>query len=140
MNDTGPLGDYFQRPVRLQVFEASVETTETVDEVCRRYPPLQAQIKPEDFRVKHVIKDRELKKLPGYQPQFRRYPLKYQTVETEINRIDYQEIKRLVRFGLRKNVEEAVRIGVMEWYAKNRAWRQHPLTGARSGFGREAYY
>lgn len=121
-----------ERPVRLQVFEASDETKKMVEEVHRRYPPLKTQMKPGDFHVKHKETDRELRKVPGYQPQFKRYPLKFQDVETEIRADDYEEIERLVKIGLRDDAEDAVRSGVMEWYNKNRA-KHHPLFGTIGG-------
>jgi len=125
-SDWNTLGKYFQRPVRLQVFEASAETTGMVEEVFRRYPPLKTQMKPEDFRVKHKDKDRKLRKIPGYRPVFKRHPLRFEEVETEIRADDYEEIERLIKLGLRDDAEDAVRSGVMEWYRRNLT-KQHPL-------------
>lgn len=132
INDVSPLGNYFQAPIRLQVCEATDETNKLVEDIFRRYPPLQTQMRPEDFHVKHKVTDRECKKVAGYKPQFKRYPLKFQEVQTEIAAKDREQLERLIKAGRRDDIEDAVRSAVIEWYNKNRT-RHHPLFGALGG-------
>ncbi len=132
INDLSPLGNYFQAPVSIGVFEASDETNAMVADVERRFPPLEGQKKPEDFPVKHHIEDRALRKVDGYKPQFNRFPMTYEEVEFELTGTDLEEAERLVRAGLRTDLEDAVRSGVIEWYNGNRA-NHHPLYGSIGG-------
>jgi uncharacterized protein YcgI (DUF1989 family) len=126
-NDFTTLGNYFQRPVRLQIFEQSEETSRSVEDVSRRFPPLKTQRTPKDFRVRRGEDvDYELKQVPGYKPQFINYPITVQTLEIELPEEDYEQVKKQVAAGLRDDDEDAVRTAVIEWYCANRTSR-HPI-------------
>ena len=125
-NDLTPLGNYFSAPIRLQIFEASDETEQVAADVARQYPPLAGQVDPNDFRTEHKIADRELRRVPDYEPRFKRYPLKFTEIEAQISADDFAEAERLVEQGLRSDVADAIRSGVIGWYNGNRA-RQHPI-------------
>ena len=126
-NDYSGLGKYFQRPMRLQIFEASAETKGLVEKVFRRFPPLKMQQTPKDFHVKRgEDADFELKQVPGYEPKFINFPLKIETLEIELPEEDYEQVKKQKELGLRDDDEDAVRTAVMEWYLTNRR-RRHPI-------------
>jgi len=126
-NDFTSLGDYWQRPMRLQIFEASAETEALVEKVSRRFPPLKTSRTPKDFHVKRgEDKDFELKQVPGYKPQFNDYPIRIETLEIELPEEDYEQVKKQIAAGIRDDDEDAVRTAVIEWYCANRR-RRHPI-------------
>ncbi len=131
-NDVSPLGNWFAAPIRIQVLGQSEETERRVREIEERWPELSGSQKPEEFRVKHRVEDRELRKVEGYEPQFKRFPLRFEDVEVEIDASDYEEAERLVAAGLRTDVQDAIRSGVLEWYTANRIGH-HPLYGSVGG-------
>ncbi len=121
-NDLTPFGGYFQRPMRLQIFEPSEETKAIADKIHSRFPPLINQRTPEDGQGG----DHELKKILDYIPQFKNYPLLFQTLEIEFTEMDYEQMNKMVESGMRENHEDAVRTAVIEWFRKNRR-KYHPL-------------
>ena len=126
-NDFAPFGSYFQRPMRIQVFESSAETDGLVEEVSRRFPPLKTQQTPKDFRVKRgEDADYELKQVPGYEPKFSNFPIKIETLEIELTEKDYEQVQKQVAAGIREDDEDAVRTAIIEWYRGNRM-RHHPI-------------
>jgi len=125
INDISPLG-WGHGPIRLQVFEKSPETEEVVQGVSRRYPPLTNQRIPEGSAT-----DRELRRVPHYQPHFINFPLKFEEVEVELGDEDYKLIQRLKEADGWNTDEEAIRAAVMGWYVNNRL-SQHPLHGSIS--------
>ena len=126
-NDFTPLGDYWQRPMRLQIFEASAETEDLVEKVFQRYPPLKTSRTPKDFHVtRGEDTDFVLKQTPGYKPQFHDYPIEITEMEIELPEEDYEQVKKQIALGLRGNDEDAVRTAVIEWYCANRR-RHHPI-------------
>lgn len=126
-NDFTALGNYFQRPVRLQIFEPSAETEAMVEEVSRRFPPMETQRTPKDFHVKRgEDADYELKQVPGYKPQFNDFPIRVETLEIELPEEDYAQVQKQIARGLREDDEDAVRTAVIEWYTTNRT-RRHPI-------------
>lgn len=126
-NHLAPFGGYFQRPMRIQVFESSAETDGLVEEVFRRFPPMKTQQTPKDFRVKRgEDADYELKQVPGYEPKFNDFPIKIETLEIELTEENYEEVKKQVAAGIREDDEDAVRTAVIEWCRGNRT-RHHPI-------------
>ncbi len=123
------LGNYFPRPIRIQIFEPSPETESLVEEVFQTYPPLKTQRTPKDFRVKRgEDADYEIKQVPGYEPEFINFPQKVQTLEVELTEEDYDQVQRQIARGLRDDADDAVRTAVMEWYLANKT-KRHPLFG-----------
>jgi hypothetical protein len=90
-----------------------------VDEFLENYAGFKNQRTPEDFRVKEIKKDRELRRIPGYEPEFRSYPIRLQEIEVEFSPQELQEVQGL-RGIIGKTEEEAVRAAFMLWYQKNR--------------------
>jgi uncharacterized protein YcgI (DUF1989 family) len=134
ITDYSPLGNYFPRPIRLQIFEASPETQRMVEAVSRRFPPLKTQRTPKDYRVRiGKDEDYEIKKNPGYVPKFINFPQKVQTLEVELPDEDYEQVQKQVELGLRDDDDDAVSTAVMEWYLKNRT-KRHPIWGTIGGY------
>jgi uncharacterized protein YcgI (DUF1989 family) len=117
--DIGPVSNYSYKPLQIQVFEAAAETNVLVDEFLENYAGFKNQRTPEDFRVKEIKKDRELRRIPGYEPEFRSYPIRLQEIEVEFSPQELQEVQGL-RGIIGKTEEEAVRAAFMLWYQKNR--------------------
>ena len=126
-NDIAAFGGYFQRPMRILVFESSAETDGLVEEVFFKFPPMKTQQTPKDFRVKRgEDADYELKQVLGYEPKFSNFPIKNVTLEIELTEKDYEQVQKQVSAGIREDDEDAVRTAVIEWYRGNRV-RHHPI-------------
>ena len=119
--DVTGISNWFLRPIRVQVFEASPETESLMQENLRRHTGLKNQRTPDRFRVKEIRTERELRPIPGYEPRFVNFPLKFQEVEIELEERDYEQVQRLKIRGLAKSDEDALRTAVMSWYSRNRS-------------------
>ncbi len=126
-NDFTALGNYWHRPMRLQIFEPSAETEDRVEQVFERFPPLKNSQTPKDFHVtRGEDADFVLKQTPGYKPQFNDYPLRITEMEIELPQEDYEQVKKQIALGIRDDDEDAVRTAVIEWYCANRM-QHHPM-------------
>lgn len=133
--DYSNLGNFFPRPIRLQVFESSPATLEMVENVARRFPPLKGQLTPKDFRIRRG-EDHEYainpEPDPAYEPDFVYWPQKEVVVDCELSADEYAAVRTMVESKRRDDDEDAVRRGVMEWYLMNRT-TSHPLMGSVHG-------
>ncbi len=80
--------NFFLKPVKVQLFSASAEDLAQVPAV----PALASQRTPADFRNARIKADRELRRDPGYQPEFLGTPL---SVEEVVVELDDQELAAL---------------------------------------------
>ena len=124
------LGNYWPRPIRIQIFEPSSDTEALVDGVKEKWPPLKGHMTPKDYRQNRGRKDEdfEIHLDPDYDPQFPNFPQKVETIEVELGDEDYEQVERQVARGLRDDADDAIRTAVMEWYLGNRT-KAHPLAG-----------
>ena len=73
----------------------------------------------QDLRINKVLAERKLRPVPGYQPQFRAYPIEHKEIEVGFTRSELREIRRLkVLKG--QTDEEIVRAAFMLWYQTQR--------------------
>lgn len=118
--------NYWLKPIKVEVFEASEATNKLTQDYLRRYGNLRTSKTVEDFRIKEIRTERELKPIPGYKPNFINFPLKIQEITIELTEQDYEQVQRLKMRGLGEDDEDAVRSTVMEWCNKNRVMVSTP--------------
>ena len=119
--DVSKVSNYWLKPVQVQIFEPSEETKRLTQAYRQKYTGLKNQRTVDDFRIKEIRTERELKPIPGYKPHFINFPFKVQEVAIELTDEDYQNVQHLKMRGLGEDDEDAVRSAVLEWYNKNRA-------------------
>jgi uncharacterized protein YcgI (DUF1989 family) len=73
--------NFFLKPVKVTVFEASAEDLARVPAL----PVLRSQRTPKDFRNPVIKSDRELRRDPGYEPSFLNTPLSVTEVAVELD-------------------------------------------------------
>ena len=81
--DTIPLNNYGPGSIRLQVCEASRSTKELVDVIQNRFGKFHAQKTPQDFKMKEIRVQRELKRDPDYVPDYLPNPAE-RTIEVNL--------------------------------------------------------
>src|SRR5205823_6534354 len=117
--DIGQISNFGFKPIQVQVFEASVDTRLITDDHLKRFTGFKSQRAREDFRVKEIRSERELRPTPGYEPKFRAFPLIYTETRVDFTDDEYQAISGLVgRIG--KTDAEVVRAAFLLWYQSNR--------------------
>jgi uncharacterized protein YcgI (DUF1989 family) len=118
--DTGPISNFSLKPIRVQVYGASAETLEIVENIESRYSGIPGQRTPADFKVHKIKSDRELGRNPNYIPEFINYPLKATPIPVELSEEDFAKAEAMVVKGFAKDVGECLRVALMMWYARNR--------------------
>lgn len=116
--DVSSTSNYWLKPIQIQVFEPSDETKRLTQDYLQKYDSKTRQT-VENFHVKDIRTDRELKAIPGYEPNFVNFPLKIREVAIELTDADYEQVQRLRIRGLAEDDEDAIRWAVMEWCNKN---------------------
>jgi hypothetical protein len=117
--DLGQISNFSFKPIQAQVFEASAQTKTVVDEHLRRCTGLTNQRRRDDFRIKAIRAERELRPTPGYQPRFRSFPIVQTDITVEFSATEYEAVQRLLP-SHGKADGEAVRAAFMLWYQRNR--------------------
>jgi len=118
--DTGPISNYSLKPIRLQVYGASEETLQIIENIESRYSGIPGQRTPADFKVNKIKSDRELHRNPNYVPEFINYPLKTRPIRVELDDNDFAKAEAMVAKGFAKDVSECLRVALMMWYSRNR--------------------
>jgi uncharacterized protein YcgI (DUF1989 family) len=116
--DVMPVSNYCFKPIQIQIFEASDESKKLAENYLHLYKMKRQTV--QDFHIKDIRTERELKPIPGYKPNFINFPLKIQEVEVELTDKDYDQVQRLKMRHLGEDDEDAIRASVMEWCHKNR--------------------
>jgi len=99
--------------------EASDDTRAITRDHLARFTGFKNQRARADFRVKAIRAERELWPVPGYQPQFRAYPIVQTPIEVGFTDAEYRAVEGL-RGRLGKTDGDAVRAAFMLWYQRNR--------------------
>lgn len=115
------VSNYSFKPIQVQVFERSPETGQLADDYVKEYVCLKNQRTVDDFRLKQIKADRELRQDATYEPQFVNFPITYKEYEIELSAEDDAQVQELKK---KKNWPgtdaEVVRAAVMAWYLDNR--------------------
>ncbi|MEX2623991.1 MAG: urea carboxylase-associated family protein [Acidimicrobiia bacterium] len=108
--------NYALHPIRVQVFEATLDTQNRVDDSTARFGGLDNQRTPEHFRIAAIKADRALVSDREYVPQFINFPLKYIALTVDLSISDSLAIARMIENGKATNAEEAIKTGAFSWY------------------------
>jgi len=118
------------KPIEIQLFEVSEDTQRLVSKIEERADRFENQRSVENFRVKQIKPDRELKRIPGFKPKFINYPIKLESISLDITEQEYSVLETLVSKGVGKNPGDALRRVVMTWcnrhIAKPDDWTKIP--------------
>jgi hypothetical protein len=117
--DIGQISNFGFKPIQAQVFEASDDTRALTRDSLTRFTGFKNQRTRADFRVKAIQAERELRPVPGYQPQFRAFPIVQTPIEVGFSEAEYRAVEGL-RGRLGRTDGDAVRAAFMLWYQRNR--------------------
>jgi uncharacterized protein YcgI (DUF1989 family) len=109
------------KPIQIKVLEASSDTKAIVDQVRTRYGRFKNQRTVDQFRVKDIKADRELRPVPGWKPQFVNFPIEVEDMTVKLNQAEYRKAVSLQEQGFGRDVGDVVRRGVMIWANKHLA-------------------
>lgn len=114
--DVMATSDFELKPLKLTLFEAS-------DDDLAEVPSVETyanQRSPADFKVKAIKADRELRRDPGYLPEFTNVPIQISELELPLNQDDRELLDRLHatgRFG--RTDGEVLRAVFFAWWIEN---------------------
>jgi uncharacterized protein len=123
--DLDATSNYALKPIQIQVFEPSAETTALVGRYEEKFG--RASRTPADFAVSRIKADRELRSDASYEPKFVNFPIRTRRIPVELNEEQYAALQELRRFGLGQSDGEALRAAFFLWY--QRRHRQTSLRG-----------
>ena len=110
--------NFWFSPLKVEIFEASDETKKLAQQYNDRYY-LKGRETVEDFHIKEIRCERELKPIQGYKPNFINYPLEIREFTIELTEEDRKNVESLKWHGLGVDDEDAIRSAVMEWCSNN---------------------
>ena len=108
------------KPIGVEVFERTEEIDGKVEELVSEYVSLKNQRTLDDYRVREIRTERELKPVPGYEPKFPSYPLEFTEIPLELTEEDRERLEYLRNQRYPGSDEEVVLAAVMSWYLENR--------------------
>jgi hypothetical protein len=123
--DIGATSNYCFGSIQLQVFQRSAETENLAASYAEKYARTARSL--DDFRVKDVRADRELRPVPGYVPEFVNFPIRTRRIAVELDGDEYAALQELKQAGLGTSDGQALRTAFFMWYARNR--RRVPVRG-----------
>jgi uncharacterized protein YcgI (DUF1989 family) len=104
------------KPVRLSVFKATEADLAAVPPVTK----LPSQRTPADFKVKNIKAERELRRDPGYVPEFTNVPIRFTDLPVPLDAEEFallQQVKLAEIYGDRDG--DALRDIVFSWWEEN---------------------
>lgn len=115
--DVHPTSNFFLRPIRVAVNEASAESAAAAERVRKAHEAVHAGV-----RTGGTDGDRSLRPIEDYAPRFVRHPL--ETRETRLDELDEEiaaGLRGLVEQGWARDRGDAARKAIMLWYLRNAA-------------------
>ena len=117
-------GNFSYKPVAVQVYEANAATLEWAERDWRENCTLKTQLTLDDYRVKTIREERELKADPEYRPDFVNFPIEWKDIEVDFTSAEIQQI--WTHRGRLGDTDEAViRTIFFHWYTEHR--KKHGL-------------
>ena len=123
--DTYPTSNFSFKPIRVEVFEGSSETAALVERIMVQSGSFKSQRTLDQYRVKDIRTERELKPVPGFKPNFVNYPIKDEAIDVVLDAVELDVAQRLVEQGQGRDVADVVRRGFMQWYLANQTTRRN---------------
>ena len=128
-------GNFWPKPVGVEVFEQTDETAEVVSKYERRMGSLRNQRGVDSFKIKQIRSNRSLEADPGYRAEFLEFPLEIQEVEVTLSESDWELVRAFQQDGWGESAEDVIRFAVMQWY--NDHWANIPQAGRTYRFGEQ---
>lgn len=119
--DMGATGNFFLRPIRIQVFKSSHEIDVVVRKHLEGFGRYKNQRSIDNLAVREIRRERELEPDPSYEPHFVNYPLGMKEIEVELTEEDQRLIEWMKERGLCDDEEDGIRSAVLGWYLRNRS-------------------
>jgi uncharacterized protein YcgI (DUF1989 family) len=116
--------NFCYKPIQVEVFEATRETTALAEKEWKQHCSLKTQRTVKDFKNKAIRIDPELKADPSYEPGFVNFPIEWKDIEVVFTSAELQAI-RDYRGLFGDTDEEVVRTLFFHWYLENR--KKHGL-------------
>ena len=127
MGDLVGINNFTFTPVKLEVFEATEETSALAAEVERRWGSLEAQDKEADLAGVPILASRELTRDPDYVADYRPAPARTE-LEIELTDNEREIVAGLIATGVYGETEgEAIRAAFMRWCNTNLTRVRRPL-------------
>ena len=126
--DVSHTGNYWFRPVKIEVFESSEKTAALARNIWAKHTGYRNQRTVDEFLVKKIKTDRPLEADPDYQPAFLDHPMPVHELSISLTARDMAAVDARVRAGLADDREDAIRSAVIAWYMDNRAIEFPPET------------
>ena len=117
--DIGQISNFRLKPIQVQVYTPSDDTRAITQAYLDRCTGSKNQRTPEDFRIKNILGKRKLKRISGYQPKFRAFPIEVTEIEVNFTAAEMKAIKAM-RGGMGNLDGDVVRAAFMLWYQANR--------------------
>jgi uncharacterized protein YcgI (DUF1989 family) len=105
--------DFTTRPLKVVVYQAG-------DDDLAQVPPvrkLRTQVTPADFKLKQIKADRELRRDPGYSPDFAHVPVRFEDVTVDLDDDEMALLEAMTatgRYGA--TAAEALRFILFAWW------------------------
>jgi uncharacterized protein YcgI (DUF1989 family) len=123
--DTQITSNYSFKPIQVQVFKASTATNSICATHESKYASVQRKL--EDFKVRDIRTDRELRQNPNYQLEFINFPITNKKITVRLTEAQRAALSELKSQGWGNSEAEALRAAFFAWYHRNR--RPVPLRG-----------
>ena len=84
--------NFSYKPIKLEIFEASAQSTAVAEKEWRTNASLKTQRSPKDFKNATIRTDPELKREPDYKPDFVNYPIVWKNIEVVFTSEEFQNL------------------------------------------------
>jgi uncharacterized protein YcgI (DUF1989 family) len=134
--DVSVSSNFWFKPIRLEIFEASGQTQQLVEKIMKRAGAFGSQRRADRGRAAAVRTDRRLAPIAGFTPQFVNYPMPVSSIDVPVSRDQLGLVEKLVDRGYGDSVEDVVRRALMSWILRHRSqyfhgaslWTKVPLS------------
>jgi uncharacterized protein YcgI (DUF1989 family) len=111
--------NFFYKPVRIEIFEATAQTKAMAEKDWKAHASLKSQRTPKDFINPDIRTEPELKADPNYKPQYINYPIEWKDIDVIFSNEEFMKIWTY-RGLFGDTDEEVVRTLFFHWYLDNR--------------------
>ena len=117
--DVSYTSNFSFKPVGIQVFESSEGTLDIVRKVQDTQGSYRNQRSVESFRVQEIKADRELRPIPGWEPDFVNFPIRVEDITVQLDQREYDVGIRLQELGFGRDIADVIRRAFILWFNKH---------------------
>lgn len=118
--DVTLVSNFYLKPLRIKVFEATPESLAEVEEVERRFDAPLSRKTPDQYLQSEIRTQRQLERDSTYRPEYGRFPLRTEPLTIQLAPENLEKLERMVAAGHGRSVEDAARRAFMLWYLANK--------------------